>query len=78
MKAVDLAGVRKGCWRNIAITLIARKNADRPQEMVAGFAQETAIRRTSEAFIGPKCRAGRRFWLVRGAQVRYNATSRPR
>jgi hypothetical protein len=21
MKAVDLAGVRKGCWRNISITL---------------------------------------------------------
>jgi hypothetical protein len=24
-----------------------------PQEIVAGFAQETAIRRTAEAFIGP-------------------------
>lgn len=46
-------------WRNTAM-LIDRGHAaaGRAGESIAGFAQETAIRRTSEGFVGPNALLG--------------------
>ena len=42
------------------------------RDSVAGFAQESAIRRASEGFVGPNARAGRGFGLDSYEQCCYN------
>jgi hypothetical protein len=53
--------------KHLDYTYCPEKCGQAPQEMVAGFAQETAIRRTSEAFIGPNAALGAGLGLCVGA-----------